>query len=388
MSDPKKPRNPANALFGLDDVPIEPRRERQSSAPQGSESGTGPGSPAGYYPNAPTVNFGTRRAAETQESQSGGRPPGAASVSQPPPGTDAGPGPLGAAPGAPQVVYVQAPPTPAPQPIRSGNKGLWVLVIILLALAGTTLDLLRAARQQFHAALNEQAEQVLLLKRRADSSDLRYAQLSGEFRVTAEKLGLTQAELTRARRFASKIEQEQKQSVTALNAAISQKASAQQLQALQSQSAAQLGELSGNLQKGLAASQDALSGAKTELTGAIAHTHSELVALAHRTDRDYFEFALNRRGAQEKIGGGLQVQLIRTNPKMNLFTVDLFFDDKRTQRRNQSIDSPVFFYMQGASNAIELVVNKIGKNAVRGYVSTPKGFIVNGRNVLSARPTA
>jgi predicted outer membrane protein len=301
---------------------------------------------------------------------------------------DAGPGTPGAAPGAPQVVYVQAPPTAAPQPIRSGNKGLWVLVIILLALAGTTLDLLRAARQQFHAALNEQAEQVLLLKRRADSSDLRYAQLSGEFRVTAEKLGLTQAELTRARRFASRIEQEQKQSVTALNAAISKKASAQQLQALQSQSAAQLGELSGNLQKGLAASQDALSGAKTELTGAIAHTHSELVALAHRTDRDYFEFALNRRGAQEKIGGGLQVQLIRTNPKMNLFTVDLFFDDKRTQRKNQSIDSPVFFYMQGASNAIELVVNKIGKNAVRGYVSTPKGFIVNGRNVLSARPTA
>lgn len=291
-------------------------------------------------------------------------------------------------PGAPQVVYVQAPPVTPPLPVRSTAKALWILVIILLALAGTTLALFRNARRQFHAALTQQANQIQLLRQRADSSDERYAQLSGEFRVTAEKLGLTQAELNRARQFASRIEQEQKQSVSALNSAISKKASAQQLQALQAQSSAQMGQLSGNLQKGLAASEAALNGAKTELTGAIAHTHDELVALAHRTDRDYFEFQLNRKGARTKIGGGLEVQLVKTNTKMNLFTVDLVFDDKRTQRKNQSIDSPVFFYMQGAPSAVELVVYKIDRNAVRGYVSAPKGFIANGHNVLSSRPTA
>ncbi|MGH9352073.1 MAG: hypothetical protein ACRD2G_07945, partial [Terriglobia bacterium] len=38
-------------------------------------------------------------------------------------------------------------------------------------------------------------------------------------------------------------------------------------------------------QKDLDATKKALTGAKGELSGAIARTHDELVALAHRTDR-------------------------------------------------------------------------------------------------------
>ena len=34
----------------------------------------------------------------------------------------------------------------------------------------------------------------------------------------------------------------------------------------------------------------------------------------------------------------------------------------------------MYFYVQGASSALELVVNKLGKDTIAGYVSTPKGF--------------
>ena len=47
---------------------------------------------------------------------------------------------------------------------------------------------------------------------------------------------------------------------------------------------------------------NALSGTKGELSGAIARTHDELVALAHRTDRDYFEFNLAKRHSRRKSG--------------------------------------------------------------------------------------
>jgi hypothetical protein len=293
--------------------------------------------------------------------------------------------------GTPQYIYVQSPPaSTVSAPVSStGGRALWILVIILLAISGVNLYLVLSARSQFSNILSKQSDQLVVLTRRADSSDDHLAELGAKFAITAEKLGLTQAQLVRARQLALSIERQQRQAVNTLNAAIAQKASTQDVNTLQSQANTKFGTLTGSLagtQKDLDATKEALTGAKGELTGAIAHTHAELVALAHRTDRDYFEFHLNR-GAREKIGG-VQVQLIKTNTKMNLFTMDLYFDDKRTQRKDESIDEPVFFYMQGAPSALELVVNHLSKRTVSGYLSAPKGFIVSQKNVLTSRPTA
>jgi hypothetical protein len=52
------------------------------------------------------------------------------------------------------------------------------------------------------------------------------------------------------------------------------------------------------------------------------------------------------------------------------------------------MDEPVYFYVQGASSALELVVNKLAKDSIAGYISTPKGFFSNATNVLTARPGA
>jgi hypothetical protein len=131
------------------------------------------------------------------------------------------------------------------------------------------------------------------------------------------------------------------------------------------------------------------TGAKGELTGVVARTHDELVALARRTGRDYFEFNLGRINAREKIGT-VMVELTGTDPNKNLFTVNLYFDDGTapTARKDKSINEPVYFYVQGASSALELVVNKLGKESISGYMSAPKGFLPSTPNVLTARPGA
>jgi formylglycine-generating enzyme required for sulfatase activity len=126
------------------------------------------------------------------------------------------------------------------------------------------------------------------------------------------------------------------------------------------------------------------TGTKGLLTGVGARTHDELVALAHRTDRDYFEFNLGRIGTRQKIGTVL-IELRGTDPKKNQFTVNLYFDDKRTERRDKAINELVYFYVQGASSALELVVNKLGRDSISGYISTPKGFFPNTPNVLTPR---
>jgi hypothetical protein len=205
---------------------------------------------------------------------------------------------------------------------------------------------------------------------------------------------MTEQELARARGLASDIQKKQQQAVQQLNDAIAKKASADEVNKVQADANARIGGLSTDLagtRKDLDATKsefaNALSGTKGELSGAIARTHDELVALAHRTDRDYFEFNLAKRRSQQKVGT-VTVQLQRTDTKRNVFTVNLQFDDKPHVHRDKAMDEPVYFYVQGASSALELVVNKLGKDSISGYISTPKGFFPNATNVLAARPAA
>jgi hypothetical protein len=294
----------------------------------------------------------------------------------------------GAAPqpqaGAPQYIYVQGPPPAA----TGGGKGLPIAVGVLLVISLVNLGLVIYGWQKLDARLGKHTDQLDLLTRRMDSSDERYAELKAQFQVTAEKLGMTQQELDKSRQLATAIQKQQKQAVQQLNSAIQSKASAKELNQLASDSNAKIGNLSGDLagtKKDLEATKEALTGAKGELSGAIARTHDELVQLAHRTDRDYFEFNIQRRHARQKIGT-VMLELDKTDTKRNIYTINLYFDDKRTVRRDNAIDSPVFFYVQGASSALELVVNKLGKNRIAGYVSAPKGFLANTPNVLTSRP--
>jgi predicted nucleic acid-binding Zn-ribbon protein len=293
------------------------------------------------------------------------------------------------APGAPQYVYVQAPP---PVPASGGGKVLPWLVGVLLVISVINLVLVIMSRSQYSDALSKQADQLNLLTRRMDSGDELYAKLRGQFQVTSERLGLTQQELSRARSLAADIQKQQQAAVSQLNDAIAKKASAEDVNKVQADASAKIGGLSTDLagtRKDLESTKsefaNALSGTKGELSGAIARTHDELVALAHKTDRDYFEFSLSRKRAQQKLGT-VTIELLKTDTKRNTFTVSLNFDDKWTQRKDKAINEPVYFYVQGAASALELVVNKLGKDSIAGYMSAPKGFFANTPNVLAARP--
>jgi hypothetical protein len=294
--------------------------------------------------------------------------------------------PSGYAPGSAQPIYVAAPPASG----FSGGQAMFLLVLALLVLSGVNLYLVMGGRQRLNEIASKNLEQFDLLTRRLDSSDDRYAQLSGKFQVTTEKLGLTQQELARARSLAKDIQTQQQAAVSQLNEAIAKKASADEVDKLQADANSKFGGLSSDIagtKQDLEATKQALLGAKGELTGAIAKTHDELVALAHKGDRDYFEFNLARRHAQQKVGTVL-IELDKTDTKKNLFTVNLMFDDRRTQRKDKAMNEPIYFYVQGASSALEMVVNKLGKDSVAGYLSTPKGFFPATQNVLAGRPGA
>jgi hypothetical protein len=87
--------------------------------------------------------------------------------------------------------------------------------------------------------------------------------------------------------------------------------------------------------------------------------------------RDYFEFTVSRKGGAQKVGS-IQVQLKGTNTKKNQYTINVLADDKNFEKKNRSVNEPIFFYTGGTRQALELVVNKVTKSTASGYLSIPK----------------
>ena len=107
----------------------------------------------------------------------------------------------------------------------------------------------------------------------------------------------------------------------------------------------------------------------------IARNHDELLALAHRGDRNYYEFTLTK--GQRKPVGTVSLELKKVDPKKNLFTLVVYSDDKAVQKPNRGLDEPLQFYSGKDPALFEVVVNAINsKNQISGYLSVPKGVPV------------
>jgi hypothetical protein len=111
--------------------------------------------------------------------------------------------------------------------------------------------------------------------------------------------------------------------------------------------------------------------AKGEMGTLIARNHEEIEQLRRLGQREYFEFTLNGKGFREKLGS-IVLELRGTNTKRNQFTLALFADDLRLEKKNRSVNEPIYFYTRGTRAPFELVVNEVGKNKVVGYMSVPK----------------
>lgn len=109
-------------------------------------------------------------------------------------------------------------------------------------------------------------------------------------------------------------------------------------------------------------------------SGYIATNGKELAALKALGERNYFEFNLAKTKTPQKIGD-IAVTLKRTDQKKNKYTVEVLADDKMTEKKDKNLNEPVQFYVAKARQPYELVVNEIGKDVIKGYLSAPKNQI-------------
>lgn len=205
-----------------------------------------------------------------------------------------------------------------------------------------------------------------LAQRLAKEDEINQA-LQSDLKVVTDKLNLTQGELIAARKqnksATAAVDQKVDGLATSMKSELAKKASTEDLDKLN-------GDVTG-VKSGLDSTNNNLQMARSEMGTLIARNHDEIDQLRRMGQRDYFEFTVTKKGGSQKVGS-VQVELKDTNTKKNQFTINVLADDSSFEKKNRSVNEPIFFYTGGSRAAVELVVNKVTKTTASGYLSIPK----------------
>lgn len=107
-------------------------------------------------------------------------------------------------------------------------------------------------------------------------------------------------------------------------------------------------------------------------SGLVATNANELAALKLRGERNYIDVKLGKTKQPQRFGD-ITLLLKNTDAKKNRYTVQVMADDKLTEKKDKTINEPVQFYTaKGGHIPYELVINKVDKNQIVGYLATPK----------------
>ena len=117
--------------------------------------------------------------------------------------------------------------------------------------------------------------------------------------------------------------------------------------------------------------QNNLNSTRDELSSSIAKNHDELVILQKRGDRNLYEFDLERSKQFHRVGP-LNVSVRSVNQKHRFYDMVMTVEDQQVERKHVSLYEPLMLRLADRPQPLELVVNRIDKNAVRGYISEPK----------------
>src|SRR5208282_2017952 len=193
------------------------------------------------------------------------------------------------------------------------------------------------------------------------------AQLQGELSVVTDKMKLTEGEVTRARMQTKKIKEDDAKELADLqnnvNGQLATKASVDDVN--------KLGTDVTGVKTDLETTKNNLNMTRGEFGTLIAKNHDEVEELRRLGERDYYEFTIDKKNEREKVGD-LMVELRGVNPKKNLYTVAIYVDDSRYEKKNRSANEPIYFFTHGSRAPVEFTVNQIGKDKIVGYLSVPK----------------
>jgi hypothetical protein len=267
----------------------------------------------------------------------------------------------------------------------SSHTGKFVAVFVVLALLavaqvytisrlGSVREALETQQVTFQKSLTSQVDQQLTSRSTAleAANAQQIDSLRKEIDGASKRSGSAGREVRRARTMVEKLQAEQQQRTEALQQELAKKADQQQVGALSQDVSSTRTDLD-STKKLLDSTRSDLGMARSELGTLIARNHDEIETLRKLGDRDYFEFSLTKGTPARAANVGLVLK--KADVKRHKFNLILQADDMNVEKKDKTVNEPVFFYLKGQKRFYELVVNTVESNKVAGYISTPKGAV-------------
>jgi len=256
-------------------------------------------------------------------------------------------------------------------PEPQSHMAQWVLIAVAVAYVAASAYFIYAQRLELQKITQDQTsneKQIGDLSKRMQSAEADSETLARQLGMTKKELAARAGELQRQQQAAAaslaKQAQEEKNEINAV--------------------AGEVGSVKtdvGGVKTDVAATKASLDATIAKLqstvgdlgvqSGLIAGTRSDLEALKHKGDRQYYEFTL-LKGAKPQAFSTVALQLKKTDPKRGKYTLDVTADDKTVEKRDKNQSEPVQFYTGRDHMLYELVVWTVDKKKITGYLSTPK----------------
>jgi predicted nucleic acid-binding Zn-ribbon protein len=276
--------------------------------------------------------------------------------------------------------------------VENTNNPTWhlpaIVVLGLLALGGlgwawsnsSKLEATKTAvADQVRTVQQSVQQDMTTLKERIAQDEKTNTDLQGDLKVVTDKLKITQGQLKKARQEATAIgtaATETKDKLTALDTSVhtelASKASTDEVKTVDTR----VTQVNSDLNKTISD----LNMAKSDLGTLIARNHDEIDLLRRKGERDYVEFTIAGKNQPQKVGN-VTIELKGTNEKKSRANMVVTVEDKKYEDKNRATNQPLIFYTTDSHIPEEVVINRVGKNQISGYVSVPKA---NSATVTSA----
>ena len=264
-------------------------------------------------------------------------------------------------------------------PAPSSHTGIFAIIfLIMAALAAGEIysinqtnklhDSVAAAQQQTRADMEQQLSSKVAAVENSSAQAL--GEMKAELDHTAKSMGSTGKQLQHARTLVTKLQKQQEDQANELKQEIATKADQQQVGALTEDVSAAKTQLD-STKKLVDDTRSDLGMARSQFGTLIARNHDDIEQLRKMGERDYFEFTLPRNKKQTVAGVGLILK--KANVKRHRFNVNLLADDMVIEKKNRTVNEPIFFATGNSKQFYELVVNQVQPGQIKGYISTPRG---------------
>jgi DNA repair exonuclease SbcCD ATPase subunit len=256
-------------------------------------------------------------------------------------------------------------------PEPQSNVGKWILIALAVAYVGASSFFIYDQHTKLEKLTQDQdtsQKQIGDLTKRMQSAEADSETLAQQLGMTKKELAVRASELQHQQQIASaKIAAQAAEEKKDVGAVAGEVGSVKtDVGGVKTDVAATKASLESTIAK-----LQSTIGDLGQQSGLIANTRSDLEALKHKGDRQYYEFNL-LKGAKPQAFSTVALQLKKTDPKRGKYTINVTADDKSIEKKDKNQSEPVQFYTGRDHMLYELVVWTGDKNKITGYLSTPK----------------